>query len=121
MSQKGTYTTASTEWGNGSRSDSLYVPCLGIQNSLPPILIEFTPVDGKPWMQRILCCDFWAKSCYLVTKSSLLSNEEVDNGNISSLQALSMFLIEQSPTPCHGHSRPEHSTVRKLYRLAMQR
>ncbi|CAO3695361.1 unnamed protein product [Rhizopus stolonifer] len=148
---------------NGSRSDILYVPCLGIQSSLPPILIEvqsvvneafmerlvrysqnakqlcksyplvivfcidklspmtfstkFIPVDGKPWMHRILSCDFWAKSCYLVSKSSL-SCEKI-NTNISSLQALSMFLIEQSPT-LYGHSRPEHSTIRTLYRLAME-
>ncbi|KAI9489846.1 hypothetical protein BDB00DRAFT_595366 [Zychaea mexicana] len=33
--------------------------------------------------------------------------------------ALSMFLIEQSPT-LYGHSHPEHSTVRTLYRLAME-
>ena len=30
-----------------------------------------------------------------------------------------MFLIEQSPT-LYGHSHPEHSTVRTLYRLAME-
>ena len=68
-------------------------------------------------MQRILCCDFWAKSCYLVSKSSLLC-EEVDT-NVSSLHALSMFLIEQSPT-LYGHSLPENSTIRTLYRLAME-
>ncbi|KAG0932457.1 hypothetical protein G6F32_011365 [Rhizopus arrhizus] len=153
---KGTYTTASAEWNNGSHGDILYVPCLGVQNSLPPILIEvqsivneafmerlvkysqsakhlyksyllvmvfcidklslstlitkFITVDSKPWMQRIMCCDFWAKNCYLVSKPSL-SCEEVD-ANVSSLQAPSMFLIEQSPT-LYGHSHPEHSTQRE--------
>jgi hypothetical protein len=81
------------------------------------LITKFIPVDGKPWMQRIMYCDFWAKSCYLVSKPSL-SCEEV-YANVSSLQALSMFLIEQSPT-LYGHSHPEHSTVRTLYRLAME-
>ncbi|RCH98227.1 hypothetical protein CU097_002595, partial [Rhizopus azygosporus] len=85
--------------------------------SLLTLITKFIPVDGKPWMQRILCCDFWAKKCYLVSKSSL-SCEEVD-ANISPLQALSMVLIEQSPT-LYGHSLPEHSTVQTLYRLVME-
>ncbi|KAG1051142.1 hypothetical protein G6F43_006639 [Rhizopus delemar] len=78
---------------------------------------KFTPVDAKPCMQRILCCDFWTKNCYLVSKASLAC-EEVD-ANISSLRALLMFLVEQSST-LYGHSRPEHATVRELYRLAME-
>lgn len=160
---KGTYTTASTEWQNGSRSDILYVPRLGIQNSLPPILIEvqliinepfmqrlvqycqsvlqlyksyplvlvfcidkvspstlitkFKPVDVKPWMHSIKCCDFWAKSCYLVPKSTLSS--EGSGANVSPLLALSTFLIEQSPT-LYGHSHPDHPTIRMLYRLAKE-
>ncbi|KAG0735688.1 hypothetical protein G6F57_014067 [Rhizopus arrhizus] len=81
------------------------------------LIAKFIPVDGKPWMQHIMCCGFWAKNCYLVSKPSI-SCEEVD-ANVSSLQALSMFLIEQSPT-LYGHSHPEHSTVRMLYRLAME-
>jgi hypothetical protein len=63
-------------------------------------ITRFIPVDGKSWMQRILCCDFWAKSYYLVSKPSL-SCEEVD-ANVSSLQALSMFPIEQSPCSIHA-------------------
>ncbi|KAI9029695.1 hypothetical protein CLU79DRAFT_735533 [Phycomyces nitens] len=80
------------------------------------IITKFIPVDGKPWMHRILCSDFWAKNCYLLSKASLLCE---DDANVSSLQALSMFLIEQSPT-LYGHSHPEHPTVRTLYRLAME-
>ncbi|ORX42596.1 hypothetical protein DM01DRAFT_1330056 [Hesseltinella vesiculosa] len=49
------------------------------------------PDDGKPWMHRILCCEFWAKNCYLVSESSL-SCEEVD-ANVSPVKALTMFLI----------------------------
>ncbi|KAI9250123.1 hypothetical protein EDC94DRAFT_527223, partial [Helicostylum pulchrum] len=41
---KGTYITANSEWDDGSRTDIPYVPCLGIQNSLPPILIEVQSV-----------------------------------------------------------------------------
>lgn len=47
-----------------------------------------------------------------------LSCEEVD-ANVSPLQAMSMFLTEQSPT-LYGHSRPEHSTIRMFFRLAME-
>ncbi|KAL0073110.1 hypothetical protein F4703DRAFT_1915147 [Phycomyces blakesleeanus] len=54
-----------------------------------------------------------------VAYSMLLSCEEVD-ANVSSLQALPMFLIEKSPT-LYVHSRPEHSTVRTLCRLTAER
>jgi hypothetical protein len=160
---KGTYTTASSEWQNGSCSDVLYIPRLGIQKSLPPILIEvqlivneafmqrllqycqivqqlyktyplvlvfctdklspstlitkFKPVNNKPWMQSIICCDFWAKSCYLMSKSTL-SIEEPDV-SISPLLALSTFLLEQSPT-LYGHSHPHYPTIQMLYRLAKE-
>jgi hypothetical protein len=160
---KGTYTTASSEWQNGSCSDILYIPRLGIQKSLPPILIEvqlivneafmqrllqycqivqqlyktyplvlifctdklspstlitkFKPANNKPWMQSIICCDFWAKSCYLISKSTL-SIEEPDV-SISPLLALSTFLLEQSPT-LYGHSYPHNPTIQMLYRLAKE-
>jgi len=37
------------------------------------LITKFKPVDVKPWMHSIVCCDFWAKSCYLVSQSTLLS------------------------------------------------
>ncbi|CAO3695429.1 hypothetical protein G6F70_008979 [Rhizopus microsporus] len=51
---KGTYTIAGTEWANGSRSDILYVPYLGIQNSLPPILIEVQSIVNVTFMERLV-------------------------------------------------------------------
>lgn len=50
----GTYTTASTEWDNGTVSDILYVPLLGSRNSLPPILIEIQLVVDEAFMPRVI-------------------------------------------------------------------
>ncbi|KAI9489847.1 hypothetical protein BDB00DRAFT_769882, partial [Zychaea mexicana] len=61
---KGTYTTATTEWDNGSRSDILYVPCLGIQNSLPPILIEVQAIVNEASMERLFKYSQNAKQVY---------------------------------------------------------
>lgn len=158
---KGTYTTASSEWQDGCSGDTLYIPRLAIQRSLPPILIEvqlvvnetfmqrllrycqnvlqlynsypivvvfcpgklspttllrkFTPIDTNPWMFSLICCDFWAKSCYIVSETTL-SNHEMDV-NASPFQALAAFLIEQSPT-IFNHSCPEHPVIQMLYSLA---
>lgn len=68
-------------------------------------------------MQRVLNCEYWAKSFYFLSKLSLLC-KEVDT-NVSPLRALSMFLIEQSPT-LYGHSLPENPTIQMLYRLAIE-
>lgn len=51
---KGTYTTASSEWQNGSSSDVLYVSRLCIQNSLSPILIEVQLMLNEAFMQRLV-------------------------------------------------------------------
>ncbi|RCH88512.1 hypothetical protein CU097_011284 [Rhizopus azygosporus] len=61
---KGTYTTASTEWDNGSRSDILYVPYLGIQSSLPPILIEVQAIVNEAFMERLVKYNQSAKQLY---------------------------------------------------------
>lgn len=79
------------------------------------LITKFKPVDDNPWMQSAVCCDFWAKSCYLVSKSTL-SSENPDT-IISPLLTLLKFLVEQSPT-LYGHSHPNHSTIRMLYYLA---
>ncbi|KAI8646267.1 hypothetical protein BD408DRAFT_6898 [Parasitella parasitica] len=50
---KGTYTTVSPEWQNGPCSDVLYIPHLGIQKSLPPILIEAQLIVNEAFMQRL--------------------------------------------------------------------
>lgn len=156
----GTYTLADTEWKDG-RSDVLYVPRLGIQSSLPPILIEvqktvhepfmqrlihycqnvlqiyksypmvlvfctdkvspsplmtkFKAIDDKSWFHSLICCDFWAKSCYLVSKLTM-STIEV-NVNLRPLQALSSFLIEQSST-LYGHTYAQDPTLQRLYLIA---
>ncbi|KAI9470506.1 MAG: hypothetical protein EXX96DRAFT_584566 [Benjaminiella poitrasii] len=68
-------------------------------------------------MQSIICCDFWAKSFYLVSKLTLSSKEPTTS--MSPLLALSRFLIEQSPT-LYGHSQPNNPTIRMLYRLAKE-
>lgn len=49
----GTYTFADTEWRDG-RSDVLYTPRLGIQKSLPPILIEIQKIVNESFMQRLV-------------------------------------------------------------------
>ncbi|KAG1172456.1 hypothetical protein G6F70_005581 [Rhizopus microsporus] len=50
----GTYTAAGTEWSDGTRSDVLYVPRLGVQQrSLPPILIEVQLVVNEAFMRRL--------------------------------------------------------------------
>ncbi|KAI9279139.1 hypothetical protein BY458DRAFT_432224, partial [Sporodiniella umbellata] len=74
-------------------------------------ITKFAPVDGKPWIECILYCNFWAKSCFLVTVKLM--------GNISSLQTLPMFPIEQSPT-LYEYSHAEHLTIGTLYQLAME-
>ncbi|KAG2200911.1 hypothetical protein INT47_003146 [Mucor saturninus] len=79
---------ASSEWQNGSSSDILYVPRLGV-----------------------------LKSCYLVSKSTLLSDES-DTCN-SPLLALSTFLLEQSPT-LYGHSHPHDPTIQILYHIVKE-
>ncbi|ORZ15956.1 hypothetical protein BCR42DRAFT_416209 [Absidia repens] len=161
----GTYITADTDWGDGCRSDVVYIPRLGIQKTLPPILVEIqatvnesfmqrmirycqnvlqvhdsyplalvicidkvTPStliekfqyadDTKPWLSSLQSCDFWAKSCSLVSKSTL-SRVDPDCDDLMPLQALSSFLIEQSPT-LHGHSHPNNPIIRQLYTLAMK-
>ncbi|KAI8967063.1 hypothetical protein BDF20DRAFT_902387 [Mycotypha africana] len=50
----GTYTTDNTEWSNALRSDILYVPRIGISNSLPPILIEVQKRVDKTFMARLI-------------------------------------------------------------------
>ncbi|KAI8393312.1 uncharacterized protein BYT42DRAFT_596262 [Radiomyces spectabilis] len=146
---KGTYATADSEWKDG-RSDVLSVPPLGIQNSLPPILIEVQKTVHEPFMQRlidyarnvyktyksypipftvmvtkfkamgddhncfhsIICCDFWAKSCHLISKTTMATTE-VD-GNLRSLHALSLFLI----STLYGHTYANDPTIQRLYHIA---
>ncbi|KAI8973826.1 hypothetical protein BDF20DRAFT_884280 [Mycotypha africana] len=62
-----TYTTANTEWSNALRSDILYVPRIGISNSLPPILIEVQKRVDKTFMARLITYSinvFMRYKCY---------------------------------------------------------
>ncbi|CAO3600870.1 unnamed protein product [Absidia cylindrospora] len=150
--------------GDGCRSDVVYIPRLGIQKTLPPILVEIQATvnesfmqrmirycqnviqvhesyplalvicidkvspstlmekfeyvdDAKPWLSSLHSCDFWAKSCSLVSNSTL-SRVDSDR-DLVPLQALSSFLIEQSPTLL-GHSHSDNPTIRQLYTIAMK-
>ncbi|KAI9026507.1 hypothetical protein CLU79DRAFT_698323 [Phycomyces nitens] len=49
----GIYTTAGTEWKNGTKSDVVYVPRLSIQSSLPPFPIEVQNVVDEAFIQRV--------------------------------------------------------------------
>lgn len=63
---KGTYTTASSEWDDGTRGDILYVPRLGIHNGLPPILVEIQAVVSEAFMERVVNYSQRAKQVYRV-------------------------------------------------------
>lgn len=51
---EGNYTVASTEWQDGTYSDILYVPRLGIQKSLPPILKEIYLIINEAFIQGLV-------------------------------------------------------------------
>lgn len=44
---------ADSEWGNGKRSDSVYIPKLPIQDSLPSFLVEIQKTVDEEFMQRV--------------------------------------------------------------------
>lgn len=76
---------------------------------------KFKPIAEKPWMYALQSTEFWAKCCYIVSKTTI-SDTEPDT-SASHLFALSTFLIEKSAT-LYGHSNPDHPTIQLLYRLA---
>ena len=86
-------------------------------DSLSPSLdTQFKAMDDDhKCFHSIICCDFWAKSCHLISKTTMATTE-VD-GNLRSLHALSLFLIEQSST-VYGHTYANDQTIQRLYHIA---
>jgi hypothetical protein len=80
------------------------------------LLKKFNPVSGKPWMSSLLATDFWARSCFIVSKLTLSTISPSDQ--LTPLQALSSFLTEASPT-LYGHPFAKNRTIRQLYHIAM--
>ncbi|KAI7891628.1 uncharacterized protein EV154DRAFT_507367 [Mucor mucedo] len=77
---------------------------------------KFKTSDQKPWMASLETTDFWAKSCYIVSKLTLESDSSTSQ--LTPLQALASFLIEGSPT-LHAHSHADNDTIKQLYQIAM--
>ncbi|OAD81088.1 hypothetical protein PHYBLDRAFT_138633 [Phycomyces blakesleeanus NRRL 1555(-)] len=67
-------------------------------NRVSPIqlMAKFKPISEKLWMSLLLPTDFWAQSCFIVSKLTLSSIASSDQ--LTPLQALSSFLTEASPT-----------------------
>ncbi|KAL0078385.1 hypothetical protein J3Q64DRAFT_1824822 [Phycomyces blakesleeanus] len=80
------------------------------------LMAKFKPISGKPWMSSLLATDFWAQSCFIVSKLTLSGIAPSDQ--LTPLQALSSFLTEASPT-LYGHPFAENRTIRQLYHIAM--
>ncbi|ORX45528.1 hypothetical protein DM01DRAFT_1340035 [Hesseltinella vesiculosa] len=92
-----------------------FIICVG--KVLPAALLsKFTPHGQMPWLSVLGSSDFWAKGCYMVTNQGPLQDIRHSPGRheLSPLQALSLFLLERSPT-LHTHSHSEDPTVIKLY------
>lgn len=78
------------------------------------LINKFEPVADKPGVHCIKCCDYWAKTCCLLSKSTL-STVQVD-ASVSPLLALANFFFDKSRT-LYGNSLPTHPTTIVLYRL----
>ncbi|CAO3609983.1 unnamed protein product [Cunninghamella echinulata] len=89
----------------------------GILISPSTPITKFKPVDIKQWMFSILCYDFWAKCCNLISHTKL--SRKVFDSNILPLLTLSTFIIEQSAS-LFGHSYPENPTIQMLYCLSKE-
>ncbi|SAL94789.1 hypothetical protein [Absidia glauca] len=79
------------------------------------LMDKFKPISGKLWMSSFSAADFWAQSCYKVSKLTLSCTASSDKR--SPLQALSSFL-EASPT-LYGHLFAENRTIRQLYQISL--
>lgn len=77
---------------------------------------KFTPVPESLWMSSLASTDFWAKNCFLVSKATL--SNVITSDELTPLQALSLFLMEGSPT-LYGHSHAENKTIQQLYRISL--
>lgn len=82
---------------------------------LSSLMSKFKAIVDKCWFYSLVHCDFWAKSCYLVSKLTM-STIEIDV-NLRPLQALSSFFIEQSST-LYGQANTQDPTIQRLYLIA---
>lgn len=82
---------------------------------LSSLMSKFKAIVDKCWFYSLIHCDFWAKSCYLVSKLTM-STIEIDV-NLQPLQALSSFFIEQSST-LYGQANTQDPTIQLLYLIA---
>ncbi|CEG69300.1 hypothetical protein RMATCC62417_05398 [Rhizopus microsporus] len=80
------------------------------------LMAKFKPIPEKPWIASLLSTDFWAQSCFIMSKQTLSNNTPPDQ--LTPLQALSSFLTEGSPT-LYDHPYAENQTIQQLYQISM--